>query len=68
MIAARSAPPAQWIVLPAAIGFWAALIAAAPSLRFSAALAAPPVLAAVAWWTLNRPHRWAGAYIATALL
>ena len=68
MIAARSAPPAQWIVLPAAIGFWAALIAAAPSLKFSAALAAPLVLAAVAWWTLSRPHRWAGAFIATALL
>ncbi len=31
-------------------------------------LAAPVAFAAVAWWTLGKPHRWVGAFIASAIL
>jgi len=68
MIDARAAFPSRWILLSLAIGAYAALVAAAPSLGTKAVLAAPLTLAALLWWTLAKPHRWAGAFIASAIL
>ena len=68
MIDARVLSPPRWILVSLAIGVYAALVAAAPSPLSSAVLAAPLVLAAVAWWTLSKPHRWIGAFIAAAIL
>ena len=68
MIDARVLPPPRWILVSVAIGVYAALVAAAPSPASSAVLAAPLALAAVAWWTLAKPHRWIGTFIAAAIL
>lgn len=68
MIDARAAFPPRWIFISLAIGLYAALAAAAPSMTARALLAAPLTLAALLWWTLARPHRWAGAFVAAAIL
>jgi hypothetical protein len=49
-------------------GAWAAAIALAPNLAVKAVLCTPPLLVALAWWTLLRPHRWIALFFATALL
>jgi O-antigen ligase/polysaccharide polymerase Wzy-like membrane protein len=49
-------------------GFWAAAIAAAPSLTSKALLAAPAVALPLVWWTVQRPARWVALFLATALL
>jgi O-antigen ligase len=58
----------RWIFVSLGIGVYAALIAAAPSVASRALLLGPVVLAAVAWWTLAKAHRWVGAFIASAIL
>ena len=68
MIEARAEQPPRWIFVSILIGAYAALVAAMPSAGSAAVLAAPLLLAFLAWWTLARPHRWIGAFIATALL
>src|SRR5690242_16631212 len=68
MIEARAAQPPRWILVSLTIGVYSALVAAAPSLILAAALLAPLSIVALAWWTLNRPQRWIGAFIAAAIL
>jgi O-antigen ligase len=68
MIEARAEQPPRWIFVSMAIGAYAALVAVMPSARSAAVLTAPLLLAYLAWWTLARPHRWIGAFIATAML
>ena len=68
MIDARSAFLPRWIFVSLAIGAYAALVAAAPSPAWSVLVAAPLALAALSWWTLAKPHRWTGAFIAAAIL
>jgi hypothetical protein len=68
MIEARAEHPPRWIFVSMAIGAYAALVAVMPSAGSAAVLTAPLLLASLAWWTLARPHRWIGAFIATALL
>ena len=68
MIDARAAFPPRWIFVSSAIGVYAALVAVAPSPAAGGMLATPLALAALAWWTLAKPHRWVGAFIAAAIL
>ena len=68
MIEAHARKPPRWVFVSLGIGAYAALMATAPSLGARAVLAAPVALAAVAWWTLAKPHRWVGAFIASAIL
>ena len=68
MIDARAPFPPRWIFISLGIGVYAALVAAAPSPATAAVLAAPLALAAVAWWTLAKPHRWTALFIASAIL
>lgn len=68
MIEVHTLKPPRWLFVSLAIGAYAALIAATPSAASRALLAAPMVLAAIAWWTLAKAHRWVGAFIATAIL
>jgi O-Antigen ligase len=68
MIEARAEQPPRWIFVSMAIGAYAALVAAMPSVYWAAVLTAPMLLSFLAWWTLARPHRWIGAFIVTALL
>ena len=68
MIEARAEQPPRWILVSLAIGAYGALVAAAPTLALRTALVAPVALVAWAWWTLNKPHRWVGAFIASAIL
>jgi O-antigen ligase len=68
MIEARAEPPARWIFVALGIGAYAALVAVTPTITAAAMLAAPLALAAVAWWTLARRHRWVGAFVAAAIL
>jgi hypothetical protein len=55
-------------VLAFLFGSWAAAIAIAPTLTIRVALAAPGALIAIAVWTLEKPGRWIGCFLATALL
>ncbi len=68
MIEAHARKPPRWVFVSLGIGAYAALMATAPSLGARAVLAAPVALAAVAWWTLAKPHRWVSAFIASAIL
>jgi O-antigen ligase len=68
MIEARAEQPPRWIFVSMAIGAYAALVAVMPAAKWAAVLIAPLLLAYLAWWTLARPHRWIGAFIATAML
>jgi hypothetical protein len=68
MIEARSLQPPRWMIVSLVLGAYGALVASAPSFRTTAVLAAPLVLAALAWWTLAAPYRWVVAFIAAALL
>jgi O-antigen ligase len=68
MTEARAAFPPRWFFVSLAIGVYAATVAAAPSPATAAVLAAPLALAALAWWTLAKPHRWTAAFIASAIL
>ena len=68
MTDARAALPPRWMLISVAIGVYAALVSAAPSPAAGALLAAPLALAAVVWWTLAKPYRWTGAFIAAAIL
>jgi hypothetical protein len=68
MIEAHAGRPPRWIFVSLGIGAYAALVAVAPSFGPRALLAAPVALAAVAWWTLAKAHRWVGAFIASAIL
>ena len=67
MTEARAEQPRHWILVALGTGVYAALVAAAP-LTWSAVLLAPLALAALAWWTLGKPHRWIVAFIAAAIL
>ena len=53
---------------PLLFGAWAAAIALAPDLATKAVLAAPAVLAPLAWWTLGHPTRWLALFFPAALL
>ena len=68
MIEARRVLPPHWILISLGIGAYAAMVASAPSLTFRVALAAPLLLAIVAFWTLAAPHRWIAGFMASALL
>jgi O-antigen ligase len=68
MTEARARRPPRWVYASLVIGAYAALFAAFPSPWARAMLAAPAALAAVAWWTVAQPHRWVGAFVATAIL
>jgi O-Antigen ligase len=50
------------------LGSWAAAIAMAPNLAWKLLLTAPGVIAVVTAWTLSRPDRWIGGFLAAALL
>jgi hypothetical protein len=67
MTEARPEQPQRWILVSLVTGVYGALVAAAP-LSWAAVLLAPPALVAFALWTLNKPHRWIGAFIAAAIL
>jgi O-antigen ligase len=49
-------------------GLWAAAIVLAPTVPAKAAFAAPATLLPIAWWTVARPGRWIGLFLAAALL
>ncbi len=49
-------------------GTWAAAIVLAPSAALKAALAVPPLLAGLLWWTLANPYRWISLFLASAIL
>src|SRR5579864_382271 len=68
MIDARAAFPPRWILISLVVGAYAALVAATPSLASRALLVAPLVLFTLLWWTLAKPHRWVGGFIAAAIL
>ena len=51
-----------------ACGFYAAAIAAAPTLTTKAILAAPAAALPIAWWTIQRPARWIALFFGAALL
>ena len=51
-----------------ACGFYAAAVAAAPTVTTKAILAAPVAAVALVWWTVQRPGRWIGLFFAAALL
>jgi O-antigen ligase/polysaccharide polymerase Wzy-like membrane protein len=67
MTEARAEQPRHWLLVALGMGVYGALVAAAP-LTWAAVLSAPLALVAFAWWTLNKPHRWIGAFIAAAIL
>src|ERR1017187_4357402 len=50
------------------IGCYAAAIAAVPSMPLRIALAVPPLLAALALWTLAAPWRWIELFFVASLL
>jgi O-antigen ligase len=68
MTESRRVQPPHWLFISAAIGAYAALVAAAPSLASRTALAAPLALAILAFWILAAPHRWIAGFICAALL
>jgi O-antigen ligase len=68
MTETRARRPPRWVYVSLGIGAYAALFAASASPWARAVLAAPAALAAVAWWTVAKPHRWVGAFVATAIL
>jgi O-antigen ligase len=67
MTEARAELPRRWMLVSLVIGLYGALVAAAP-LALATVLLAPLAVVALAWWTLNKPHRWIGGFIAAAIL
>jgi O-antigen ligase len=53
---------------PVLLGAWAAAFAIAPSPQVKLLVAAPALLAALAWWTLLTPERWLAVFFFCALL
>ena len=60
--------PARRYWPPVALGLYAGAIALAGDARVSLALGALPLMLALAWWTVLRPHRWVMVFLGAALL
>jgi O-antigen ligase len=50
------------------IGLWAAAFALAPSPGYKLLVIVPPLLAALAWWTILTPERWLAVFFFCSLL
>ncbi|MBV9746540.1 MAG: hypothetical protein JO099_22510, partial [Acidobacteriia bacterium] len=63
----RNSVQGEWL-LGVFLGIWAAAIALVPTLEVKILLATVAALAALVVWTLQKPGRWIGCFVATALL
>jgi O-antigen ligase len=60
-------PRAGWLI-PLSLGLWSAAIATTPNTAAKLALGVPVAVAALAWWSILRPHRWLLLFFVCLLL
>jgi O-antigen ligase len=56
------------LLLPSVLGVWSAAVVVLPGTAARLALTVPVILAAIAWWSAIRPHRWLALFFVCLLL